>query len=152
MLTPNRWREVLETGETGEKSSLDRLQQWERDRWRELATEEYKTEKKLAVQAWQARRCEDAIGHLTSSIAAHGQSEVLHRFRSMLETKVGRYDDAAADANRAVELNPMAPQNYHYQAVAQQQLKNYGPAGSAYLTAMQLGMQEWRHATHPHPT
>ena len=138
----NRWQNsTLQVDGVDEERKKESLLHWEQQ-WVKLATEEYSDEKLYAVQASQEHRCEDAIEHATKGIAAHNQSEVLHRFRSVLVAKVGRYDDAVADANRAVELNPLAPKNYHCQAVALQQQRNYPQAGTAYLTAMRRGMQE----------
>ena len=89
----------------------------------ELAQEVHKNAKERAFDEWRHRRYEAAHASASEAIEANKGSEVLYRFRSTVARKLGKYDEAARDADKAVELNPRGPVNFHCQATAQQQLR-----------------------------
>ena len=62
--------------------------------------------KKLGNAALQAKKYDEAIGHYTDAIALDGSQHTFYSNRAAAYQSKGDYENALADAEKCVSLNP----------------------------------------------
>ena len=93
-----------------------------------------------ANAAWREADYAEAKTHLDEMIKVNGDCDTLHRWRSRLHTREGRFKESVDDASRAVTLNPRGGLNYRAQGASLEAARELQGAGQAYLQAMRLGV------------
>ena len=105
----------------------------------EVSRAEAASAKTLANEAWQREEYGECVRQLGVAIGHVPRDDVLHRYRSLAQRRLGNSKEALADAGTAVSVNPLGPRNFLCHAHMLQQQHLLQEAGAAYLSAMNLG-------------
>lgn len=106
----------------------------------ERAAREYCEAMANAHSAWSKHDLAACDEQLRVAALHMPGSDVLHRFRWMVHTRLGGLDDALSEAGHAVAASPANPRNHHALAVSCQAKRMLIEAGPPFLTGMSRGL------------
>lgn len=94
-------------------------------------------EKELGNTQFKAGNYDQAIGHFSKAIEL-GATHVLYSNRSACYCGLKKYDEALADAEKCIEMNPSWGKGYGRKGAAMHGLANYDGAIAAYEKGLQI--------------